>query len=58
VDIYTVSRSMGHENITTTTGSYGFLMPGSQTAVAQAMSYALALAHPAIEPDAPKEIEA
>lgn len=44
-----VQAHMGHESITTTTSTYGHLMPSAKAAVANALSDALTAAHPQIE---------
>lgn len=44
-----VQAHMGHESITTTTRTYGHLLPSARTAVASALSLALSPAHPQIE---------
>jgi integrase len=41
VDIYTVSRRLGHESVTTTTGIYGHLSHKSEKAAAEALFRAL-----------------
>lgn len=44
-----VQAHMGHESITTTTSTYGHLMPSARSAVSTALSLALTGAHPQIE---------
>lgn len=42
VDLFVLQRRLGHESITTTTGTYAHLLPDPQRAAADAASRALA----------------